>query len=92
MLITISGFGFKEDKSLWVKFRAPLVGEIRFNPIVSCLSIMLIWAFVGICIAIPQDVPFKASIFCIFFKKEKKINLLFELQLQCNQICQIAKT
>ena len=35
-----------QDLSLWVKFKAPLVGEIRFNPIVTFFAVLVIWGFV----------------------------------------------
>ena len=43
-----------------MKFKAPLVGEIRFNPVVSFLAILLIWGFVIWCIVQGEDVPFGA--------------------------------
>ena len=49
-----------QDKSLWIKFKLPLLGEIRFNPIVSLLAIVLIWTFVAICSVYKSEVPFKA--------------------------------
>ena len=42
-----------------MKFKAPLVGEIRFNPVVSILAILLIWGFVIWCVVQGEDVPFK---------------------------------
>ena len=48
------------DQSLWVKFKLPFLGTLRFNPIVSFASIALIWVFVGICITYGDQVPFKA--------------------------------
>jgi len=55
------GYGFKEDQdqSLWVKCKLPFLGTLRFNPIVSFVSIGLIWIFVGICVQYGEDVPFK---------------------------------
>ena len=41
-----------------MKFKLPLVGEIRFNPIVSGLAIALIWGFVIWCAIQGEDVPF----------------------------------
>ena len=41
-----------------MKFKLPLVGEIRFNPIVSGLAIALIWGFVAWCAIQGEDVPF----------------------------------
>ena len=43
---------------MWTRFKAPLVGEIRFNPVVSFVAIVLIWVFVGICIEYGDRVPF----------------------------------
>jgi choline-glycine betaine transporter len=43
---------------LWVKFKVPIFGEIRFNPIVSFLSITLIWTFVAVCVVYKDAVPF----------------------------------
>jgi len=56
------GYGFKEeqDQSLWLRFKLPLLGTLRFNPIVSFASIALIWVFVGICIYYGEKVPFVA--------------------------------
>ena len=53
------GYGFKEDLSPWVKFKLPIVGEIRMNPIVSITAIALIWGFVIWCAIQRQDVPFE---------------------------------
>ena len=47
-----------QDLSAWMKFKLPLVGEIRFNPIVSGLAIALIWGFVAWCAIQGEDVPF----------------------------------
>ena len=47
-----------QDKNLWVKFRIPVIGEIRFNPIVTFAAISLIWAFVVICAYCREKVPF----------------------------------
>ena len=49
---------FLQDKNLWVKFRLPFIGEIRFNPIVSLAAISLIWTFVVICANCRDKVPF----------------------------------
>ena len=35
-----------------------MVGELRFNPIVTTLAILIIWTFVAICVKFPDDVPF----------------------------------
>ena len=35
-----------QDLSLWTKFRLPLLGEIRFNPVVTGLAVVVIWGFV----------------------------------------------
>ena len=43
---------------MWVKFRIPIIGEIRFNPIVTFAAISLIWAFVVICAYCREKVPF----------------------------------
>ena len=53
-----TGYGFKEDLSTWMKFRIPIFGEIRFNPIVSFSAIALIWGFVVWCSIQGEDVPF----------------------------------
>lgn len=47
-----------QDKSIWLKFRLPFIGELRFNPVVSFFSIFLIWGFVIWCILLREDVPF----------------------------------
>ena len=49
---------FTQDKSLWVRFKVPVFGEIRFNPVVSALAILLIWSFVAVCVTYQEDVPF----------------------------------
>jgi len=54
------GYGFKKDESVNIKFNLPLIGQLRFNPIVSVCSIVLIWAFVAICIVYQENVPFIA--------------------------------
>ena len=41
-----------------MKFKLPLVGEIRFNPIASFLAILVIWGFVIWCSIAGEDVPF----------------------------------
>ena len=41
-----------------MKFRLPVIGEIRFNPVVMFTSIALIWSFVIWCILLGEDVPF----------------------------------
>ena len=56
--VPYTGYGFKEDLSTWMKFKAPIVGEIRFNPIVSFSAIALIWGFVIWCSIQGEDVPF----------------------------------
>ena len=43
-----------------MRFKVPLFGELRFNPIVSFFSIVLIWTFVGVCIQLGENVPFGA--------------------------------
>ena len=43
-----------------MKFKVPIFGEIRFNPLVSVTSILLIWGFVAWCILMGDQVPFKA--------------------------------
>ncbi len=64
------GYGFKEDAdlSLWMRFnlempfKLPYFGKLafrlRFNPLVSFVSIGLIWAFVIVCIVYGSEVPF----------------------------------
>ena len=47
-----------QDLSLWTKFKVPILGEIRFNPIVSLSAIGLIWGFVIWCAIQGEDVPF----------------------------------
>ena len=41
-----------------MKFELPLLGVLRFNPIVSFFSITLIWTFVIICIIYREATPF----------------------------------
>ena len=41
-----------------MKFRLPVIGDIRFNPVVALSSIFLIWGFVIWCILLREDVPF----------------------------------
>ena len=43
---------------MWLNFRLPVVGEIRFNPVVSTAAILIIWIFVVICAYFQKDVPF----------------------------------
>ncbi len=52
------GYGDVEDKSLWTRFKLPLIGELRFNPIVSFFAIVIIWSFVAVCVRLGEDVPF----------------------------------
>lgn len=54
----LSGYGFSKDQSLWVKFRLPIFGEIKFNPLVSFLSLLLICTLVTWCIVEKENVPF----------------------------------
>ena len=55
MVITIF-----QDLSRWMRFDLPFIGEIRFNPIVTFLSLIVIWAFVIWCSIAKEDVPFDA--------------------------------
>ena len=47
-----------QDYSLWTQFKIPIFGEIKFNPIVSLLSILLIFLLVAWCIVEKENVPF----------------------------------
>ena len=47
-----------QDKSIWLKFQLPFIGEIRFNPVVTFCSIFLIWGFAIWCILLREEVPF----------------------------------
>ena len=49
-----------QDLSTWTKFQAPLIGEIRYNPIVSYMAIVLIWGFVIWCSIQGENVPFSS--------------------------------
>ncbi len=51
------GYGEIEDQSLWTRFELPLIGEVRFNPIVSFFAIAIIWTFVIICIIYKVSQP-----------------------------------
>ncbi len=44
------GYGRVEDQSLWTRCHLPIVGELRFNPVVSFFAIALIWSFATVCI------------------------------------------
>ena len=48
----------QDDYNLWTRFKLPLVGEIRFNPIVSAASILLIFGFVTCSVIWGQVNPF----------------------------------
>ena len=39
-------------------WKLPFLGTLRFNPIVSFFSILLIWSFVVVCIVYQENVPF----------------------------------
>ena len=52
---------------IWTRFKLPFVGEIRFNPVVSAGSILLILLFVTTSIAWRQDSPFTKVIFNVAF-------------------------
>ena len=52
------GYGFTQDQSVETKWKLPIIGTLRFNPIVSFFSITLIWIFVAVCIVYQEDVPF----------------------------------
>ena len=41
-----------------MRFRIPVIGEIRFNPVATVISVTLIWSFVIWCILLGEDVPF----------------------------------
>ena len=43
-----------------MKFKLPLIGEIRFNPVVSFFAIIAIWGFVAVCMIEKENVPFDA--------------------------------
>ena len=43
-----------------MRFKLPAIGEIRFNPVVTLLSLIVIWAFVIWCSIAKEDVPFDA--------------------------------
>ena len=47
-----------QDYNVWVRFKLPLLGEIRFNPIVSFGSILLIVGFVVWCSILQENAPF----------------------------------
>ena len=51
-------YGFIEDQSVWTRWKLPIIGTLRFNPIVSFFSIILIWIFVAVCIVYKENVPF----------------------------------
>ena len=50
--------GYK-DQSLWVQFTIPIFGELKFNPVVTLLSLTLIWSMVITCIVKKEDIPFE---------------------------------
>ena len=41
-----------------MKFKLPVIGEIRFNPVVSFIAIIAIWSFVAVCMIEKENVPF----------------------------------
>lgn len=65
-----------QDRSLWVKFKVPIFGEIRFNPVVSFVAITLIWIFVAICSIYGETLPFGEW-------KGESVNGYLNLSLDC---------
>ena len=55
-----NSYNFDKDLCVWLRFKLPLAGEIRFNPIVSFVSIALIVLFSSCCLVLKQDAPFFA--------------------------------
>ena len=49
-----------KDYNLWVRFRVPYFGEIKFNPVVTLLSLALIWSMVISCIVKKEEIPFES--------------------------------
>ena len=43
-----------------MRFKLPLIGEIRYNPVVTFLAMIVIWAFVIWCSIEKENVPFDA--------------------------------
>ena len=41
-----------------MKFKLPVIGEMRFNPVVSLFAIIAIWGFVAVCMIEKENVPF----------------------------------
>ena len=73
-------YGFIEDQSVWTRWKLPIIGTLRFNPIVSFFSIILIWIFVAVCIVYKENVPFtiwKAAIGqkLVLFPNSKTLSL-----------------
>ena len=44
---------------MWTKWSFPVIGEVRFNPVVSTAAIVIIWSFVAICAVYGEQVPFR---------------------------------
>merc|ERR1719361_270139 len=89
------GYGFTEDLSPWTKFKVPIIGEIRFNPIVSITAIALIWGFVAWCAIQGEDVPFtkwKAWIVAKFtwlYVGSQDLWAVFAIVLYCSKYANI---
>ena len=47
-----------QDDRLWFQIKLPAIGAIRFNPVVTVLSLTLIWSLIILCISKEGDVPF----------------------------------
>ena len=50
---------FSKDYNLWVRFTVPYFGELKFNPIVTLLSLAMIWSMVISCIVKKEAIPFE---------------------------------
>ena len=52
----------KDDLNTWVEFRTSLVGgRVKFNPVITLGSVLIIWGFVIWCVVAGDDIPFKDS-------------------------------
>ena len=47
-----------QDQSLRIQFRLPFFGTVKFNPVVTALSLAIVWFFVIWCIKDQGNVPF----------------------------------
>ena len=80
-----------QDLSIWTKFKVPLLGEIRFNPIVSFFAIAAIWGFVIWCAVQKKEVPFKAwkswivDNFTWFYIGSQDLWAIFAVVLYCSK-------